>query len=291
MLFLGCPIWTYKGWVGSFYPEGTKQSDFLREYARRLNAVEGNTTFYAVPSTETLQRWIQETPPEFRFCLKLPRTISHAGQLSDHVEETLRFLEAVSLLGSRLGPLFLQLPSRFSPDQLSDLVTFLESWPAQIELAVEVRHTSWFDPPHNADLNALLTHHQIARVIIDTRPIRILKGDKILQGSVYQRLLEARQRKPDVPVFSELTAPFAFIRFIGHPDLTKNAEFLNEWGDILSSWLGEGKKGYVFCHCPDARLDPWLCRALYRNLSIRLALPPLPWDDLDTQTTHQPRLI
>ena len=63
-LYLGCPIWTYKGWIGSLFPKGTKSGDFLFEYARRLTTVEGNTTFYAVPSLETLERWSAETPEE-----------------------------------------------------------------------------------------------------------------------------------------------------------------------------------------------------------------------------------
>src|SRR5512143_534875 len=106
-LFIGCPIWSFKGWVGNFYPEGTKPADFLREYARRLTAVEGNTTFYAVPAEKTLEGWAAETPETFRFCPKLPRTISHAGKLVEHIDEALRFVETMSLLGERLGPMFL----------------------------------------------------------------------------------------------------------------------------------------------------------------------------------------
>ena len=54
-IYLGCPIWSFKGWVGNFYPKGTKPADFLREYARRLTTVEGNTTFYAVPAPKTIE--------------------------------------------------------------------------------------------------------------------------------------------------------------------------------------------------------------------------------------------
>lgn len=290
-LYLGCPIWAYKGWVGTFYPEGSRTSDYLREYARRLNAVEGNTTFYGIPTGTTLIRWSQDTPPDFRFCLKLPRSISHSGQLSDYFEEVMAFIETVSLLGTRLGPFFLQLPPRFSPDQLPDLTVFLENWPSAFRLAVEVRHLGWFDPSANTTLDALLAEHHVARVIVDTRPIRSLKGDRILQGSVYQHLLEAHKRKPDVTVVSGRTAPFAYIRYIGHPDMNRNEEIIREWSDILSSWLQEGTDIYVFCHCPDERLDPWLCRAMHRFISTRILLPPLPWDDLDVQTPHQSRLF
>ena len=61
-LYIGCPIWSWKGWVGNFYPEGTKPPDFLHEYTRRLTTVEGNTTFYAVPAQKTLEGWAEEMP-------------------------------------------------------------------------------------------------------------------------------------------------------------------------------------------------------------------------------------
>ncbi|MCK7505729.1 MAG: DUF72 domain-containing protein [Desulfobacterales bacterium] len=51
--------------MGNFYPKGTKPADFLREYAKRLTNIEGNTTFYAVPSQKTLEGWAAETPDTF----------------------------------------------------------------------------------------------------------------------------------------------------------------------------------------------------------------------------------
>ena len=276
-LFLGCPIWAYKGWVGDFFPKGTKSADFLREYARRLNTVEGNTTFYAVPSAESIQRWVEDTPETFQLCPKLPRTVSHAGALAKHIAEADQFIQIMSHLGSRLGPMFLQLPPSYSPDMLDDLDGYLANWPREVKLAVEVRHTRWFDPPNRENLNALLTAYSAARVVIDTRPIRSLQGDKLLQGSVYQRLLEARQRKPNLPIIPELTADFVFLRYIGHPQLEQNAAILDEWAEHLAGWLREGLRVYVFCHCPDERIDPWLCRELHRRVAARIPIPPLPW--------------
>jgi uncharacterized protein YecE (DUF72 family) len=263
----------------------------LEEYARRLTTVEGNTTFYAVPAPKTIQDWINETPNTFRFCPKLPRTISHAGNLADHVQEAADFIAAMSQLGARLGPMFLQLPPRYSPRLLEDLNTFLEAWPRQVQLAVEVRHMDWFASPHNDILNELLTRSGMARVVIDTRPIRDLKGDKILAGSVYQRLLEARERKPDLPILPERTASFIFLRYIGHPQLDSNLPFLSEWSKQIADWLHEGIEAYVFCHCPDERLDPWLCRQFHRMISERISLPPLPWEEVDSGTATQARLF
>ena len=290
-LHLGCPIWAYKGWVGGFYPEGTKSSAYLQEYARRLTTVEGNTTFYAVPAPKTILQWVDETPETFRFCPKLPRTISHAGKLADHILEAADFIAAMSQLGVRLGPMFLQLPPRYSPHLLEDLGTFLEAWPRRVQLAVEVRHLDWFNSPYNEALNELLARSDMARVVIDTRPIRNLKGDKILAGSVYQRLLEARERKPDLPILPERTASFIFLRYIGHPQLDSNLSLLSKWSDHIATWLRDGTQAYVFCHCPDERLDPWLCRQFHRMVSERFPLPPLPWEEVDEGTATQARLF
>jgi uncharacterized protein YecE (DUF72 family) len=290
-LYLGCPIWAYKGWVGNFFPEGTKPSAYLREYTRRLTTVEGNTTFYATPSRETLQGWFADMPPEFRFCPKMPRTVSHSGNLGDRVEEARQFSEVMTHLGERLGPLFLQLPPSYPPSRMDDLETFLEVWPRLTQLAVEVRHPDWFDPPHSAALDSLLSGLEMARVVFDTRPIRGLQGDDILKGSVYQRLLEARQRKPDVPVHREPTATFFFLRYIGHPQRANNTPFIKEWAISLAGWLRQGIEIYVFCHCPDEGLDPWLCREFHQEISARVDIPDLPWDVADRDLPVQPRLF
>ena len=180
--YIGCPIWSWKGWVGNFYPEGTKPSDFLREYTRRLTTVEGNTTFYAVPAQKTLEGWMEEMPPTFRFCPKVPKAISHEGKLLDNLGRAHGFVDLMRQLGARLGPMFLQLPPRYSPKLLGDLQAFLADWPLDVRLAVEVRHLDWFDTPHNESLNELLTAHNMARVTIDTRPIRDLSGGGYFGG-------------------------------------------------------------------------------------------------------------
>jgi uncharacterized protein YecE (DUF72 family) len=275
-LYIGCPIWANKSWVNSLYPKGTKASDYLRVYAQQLTTVEGNTTFYAVPSPATVQHWAEETPETFRFCPKVPRTISHAGKLMEHQESAHQFIDVMSLLGKRLGPIFLQLPPSYSPAMSDDLDEFLEKWPAEVQLAVEVRHLAWFDAPHHEALQAMLASRQMGRVVIDTRPIRSLDGEQILQETVYERMLQARERKPNLPIFPEPSGPFTFLRYIGHPEIDKNTAFLEEWAGHLATWLSNGLDSYVFCHCPDERIDPELCRGLHRRVSLKAAIAPLP---------------
>ncbi len=290
-LYIGCPVWSFKGWAGNFYPEDTKPKDFLREYARRVTTIEGNTTFYAVPAHKTLENWVAETPETFRFCPKIPKAISHEGSLLDNIPRAEQFIEAMRALGSRLGPMFLQLPPRFSPQHIVELQKFFSIWPRDVRLAVEVRHLDWFDSPHNEELNGLLAENDMARVTIDTRPIRELAGDEILDGTAYGSLVGARERKPDVPVIPTRTTAFVFIRYIGHPDLKLNDPFLGEWENYLASQLDEGADGYVFCHSPETVSAPQIARELYYRVSQRVSLPSLPWDEIKPDMPEQPMLF
>ncbi|MCB9113286.1 MAG: DUF72 domain-containing protein [Anaerolineales bacterium] len=291
-LYLGCPVWSFKGWVGNFYPKGTKTSDFLREYASRLTTIEGNTTFYAIPAEKTIANWLEQTPESFRFCLKIPKAISHNGILKDYIDRAIAFVDVMRPLASRLGPMFLQLPPSYSPKLMPDLATFLDAFPNDVRLGVEVRHLDWFEDEHRNALNELLADHHMARVVIDTRPIRDLAGDALIKGSAYESLLEARERKPNVPVFEEVTTDFTFLRFIGHPEMEHNQPFISEWADRVADQLSAGKDAYVFCHSPDNYLAPYIAREFHHQISSRIKIAPLPWDDFETPNEpYQPTLF
>ena len=81
VLRVGCPMWAHRPWVGRFYPAGLRSGSELPYYATWCNAVEGNTTFYAEPSAATVARWLDQTPADFRFAFKLPRTIDFVEAL------------------------------------------------------------------------------------------------------------------------------------------------------------------------------------------------------------------
>ncbi len=290
-IYFGCPVWSFRGWVGNFYPKGTKSTDFLREYAGRLTTIEGNTTFYAVPAIKTIASWIEQTPETFRFCPKIPKAISHNGNLFDYADRALQFVDVMRPLASRLGPMFLQLPPSYSPRMMDDLTKFLEVWPREIRLGVEVRHLDWFDAPHRDSLNQLLVNFNTARVVIDTRPIRTLAGDASIVGSSYESLLEARERKPDVPVFLERTADFIFLRFIGHPELSQNFPAMDEWVKYLVEEMNLGSSAFVFCHSPDNLIAPEICREFHRRIASKINIPPLPWDEIKPSSFEQGTLF
>jgi uncharacterized protein YecE (DUF72 family) len=273
---IGCAVWAYKDWLGELFPPGSKSADFLALYSRRLTTVEGNTTFYATPKPEVVARWAAETPAGFRFCLKLPREISHEGPLAAQIETTHAFIERMAGLGERLGPFFLQLPPGYRVDKIDDLERWLAAWPKERRLAVEVRHADWYAEPAESALMELLERYNAGRVVMDVRPLDAgpLPGANI-------DLQAARDRKPDVPMHPLRSGGIALIRYIGHPIPELNEPLLDEWAERVAHWLADGTQVYFFCHCPDERRSPALCRAFQRRLEGVADVPPLPWDALD----------
>lgn len=277
--YIGCAVWAYKDWVGDFYPAKSRPGDFLKLYSQRMTAVEGNTTFYSVPDNATVKRWAQESIPGFQFCLKLPRSVTHGGQLMPHWPEALRFLVKMQPLGDRLGPFFAQLPPSYGPNQFSDLQAFLDHWPKeQGAIAVEVRHPDWFKPPHAERLNDLLRDRGVGRVLLDTRPIY----DCVDDGAEDPQIASER-RKPRLPLQPVVTAPFTLVRYIGHPSMAVNQPYFDQWVPRIAQWLKQGTQVYSFFHCPDESRSPAIARHFQNDLAAVVGeadLPPLPWAEI-----------
>ncbi|GIZ11222.1 DUF72 domain-containing protein [Pseudomonas sp. NCCP-436] len=267
---LGCPSWSEAAWRGSLYADDARSADFLTSYARVFNAVEGNTTFYARPSAQTVARWAELMPAEFRFCAKLPRDISHAEDLCRQLDEVASFRQLLAPLGARVAPYWLQLPASFGPSRLAELAAFLEAW-GDWPLAVEPRHVEFFAKGEaERTLNCLLLGRGVERICLDTRAL-------FSCTSKDSAVLHAQSRKPRRP-----TRPTAFssspqLRFIGHPELLANDPFMAPWLDKVAGWIEQGLSPYVFAHTSDNRLAPQLARRFHEGLMQRLpGLPELP---------------
>lgn len=271
--YTGCAVWAYGGWVGRLYPPGSAAREFLRLYGQRFNAVEGNTTFYSLPTAATVARWAEALPSTFRFCPKLPRVYSHQGPLVPHREATRRFLAQLDPLGERLGPVMVQLPPSYGPDQLGDLDQFLMGWPHPQPVAVEVRHPAWFAPAAARALNQCLAGHQAARTLLDTRPIY----EGAVPGEDPQVLSE--RKKPQLPVQPVRTANFVLVRYISHPVAARNTPYLNQWAGWVRDRLAAGTSVYWFAHCPQEEHSPAVAHRFYQQLrGVGAALRPLTWE-------------
>ncbi len=149
-LYLGTSGWSYDDWDGVFYPAGTASSARLPRYASRFRTVEIDSTFYACPSRRTVQSWHQRTPSGFVFAAKFPRAVTHEARLDGCGAEAATFVDVMTELGPRLGPLLVQLPPSFTVDQFDVLARFLEGLPDGLMYAVEVRHRSWLTEEYAA---------------------------------------------------------------------------------------------------------------------------------------------
>jgi uncharacterized protein YecE (DUF72 family) len=272
--YIGCAVWAYKGWLGDFYPSGSRSSDYLNLYSRRFATVEGNTTFYAIPNQDTIERWITETPTGFKFCLKLHKSITHKGLLEPNIADALNFIERIQGLGDRLGAIFIQLPPSYKPELIEDLITFLEALPRQqVAIALEVRHLDWFEETNANKLTEILQQLNISRVLLDSRPIYV--GDDDPQ-------LGSERRKPQVPLPLITTNSLSIIRFISHPNLSVNQPFLEEWVIQIQQWIEQEKQIYFFVHCPKEERSPHNARYFQKLLEKNnVVVPALPWNNLD----------
>ena len=143
-MLAGTSGYSYKGWVGPFYPEKLPAHAMLRYYAERFPTVEINNTFYRMPAESLLERWAQEVPEGFAFALKAPRRITHMKQLREVQSDVAEFARRAAFLGDKLGVLLFQLPPFLKKD-LARLRDFLAALPSGPRVAVEFRHESWRD--------------------------------------------------------------------------------------------------------------------------------------------------
>jgi uncharacterized protein YecE (DUF72 family) len=143
-MLAGTSGYSYKEWLGHFYPEKLPPQAMLRYYAERFPTVEINNTFYRMPAPSLLERWAQEVPESFAFTLKAPRRITHMKQLKEVESDVGEFTRRAEVLGAKLGMLLFQLPPFLRKD-LPRLKSFLAALPSGRRAAVEFRHDSWRD--------------------------------------------------------------------------------------------------------------------------------------------------
>jgi uncharacterized protein YecE (DUF72 family) len=266
--YLGCPGWGVKTWVGRLFPTGTRPTEFLERYARVFNTVEGNTTFYALPTPDIVERWRDQVPAEFRFCFKFPREVSHDKLLIDCAPEVERFLDRVAPLGDKLGTLFLQLPPRFDGTLVPRLRGFLAGLPAGFSYAVELRHEVFFrDGPEQTEVLAVLRERGVDLVTMDTRGLHAGRS---------LALADVRARKPSLPVLVRTTGDRPIVRCVPHEQLDAARRFVEPWAAQIARWIGEARRPYFFMHAPDDTFAPENAYAFHAMVRRQLDVGELP---------------
>ena len=243
-------MWANRDWIGSVLPPSVAAGQELRAYSQLLSAVEGNTTFYALPDASPATRWRESVADEFRFCFKLPRVITHDKRLRHCAGELDEFVSLLAPLHEVMGPTSVQLPASFGPADLGALDDFLGQLPVELEWAVEVRHAGFFvEGGHERSLDDLLWQRGVNRVIFDTRGF--FEGPASTPAEI-----EAVSSKPRLPVRPTRTGSSPVVRFLGQTDTNANPGYWGRWVPKLAEWCEEGARPYFFFHTPDNRLAP-----------------------------------
>jgi uncharacterized protein YecE (DUF72 family) len=244
-IYLGTQGWSYKDWVGSFYPPGTRDGEFLARYAEIFDAVELDTTFYGSPLPARVDKWRESTPEGFQFTAKMPRTITHDRHLVDAEDDLSEFLSSIGRLGDKLGAVLIQLPPDFKADERPALEFFLKLLPHDIHFAAEFRHRSWL----NDDTYELLRRSNVAWTMIDLRYM---------------------------PIVHEVTASFTYVRWLGdrrqiqrvHETQIDRTEQLTSWAEKLDQVARRVERMYGFVNNHYSGHSPEDVRFLRRQLGL-----------------------
>lgn len=218
-VYIGCAKWNRQD-LKNFYPRGTK--DELVYYSSQFNSIELNATFYRIFPAEQYQKWYDKTPENFKFFPKIANDISHLRRLNDKVYPIVdRYLEVTANLKEKLGTIFLQMHGNFGPKNWDRVVRFVEYWPKEFPLAMEFRHTDWFNDERVAqELYHLLEENNITNILVDTAGRRDI-------------------------MHMRLTNNEAFIRYVGANHETDYTR-LDDWVNRLDLWKTQGLKNIHF---------------------------------------------
>jgi uncharacterized protein YecE (DUF72 family) len=222
-LRIGCSGWSYKDWVGPFYPADTQAKDYLRFYSQAFNCVEIDSSFYRIPSPFMVSQWKNNTPEGFTFSPKLSKKITHDNKLENFESTLLYFYSVMSKLGNKLGPIVVQLPPSIKVEKHKAVMEkFVSSLEPRFKHAIEFRHKSWFTP----ETYKLLEKHGVA-----------------MAWSINQYL--------ETP--PEVTSDFVYLRMVGTREITKFTgiqkemrEEMERWASALKEKAGPSEEGYVF---------------------------------------------
>ncbi len=233
-IYVGCAKFSRKEWVGTLYPPGAREKNFLKYYAQQFNSIEFNGFFYQLYPPEQVKKWIADVPPGFRFCPKFTGSVTHQQRLRVQREEIDAFLETILAFGPHLGPVFLMPHPGMGPGQFHTISTFLEALPQDIEVFLELRHSGWFSQGYHKELLQFLIAHKRGTIITDT----------------------AGQR--DI-IHMHLSVPECFIRFVGNAPHPSDYSRIDEWVARIGNWMQQGLETcYFFMHQHDESLAPGL---------------------------------
>jgi uncharacterized protein YecE (DUF72 family) len=249
-LHLGTQGFSFKDWVGPFYPEGTSSRAYLEAYARRFTTVEIDSTFYGVPRPTTIQGWYERTPENFQFAAKFPKLITHEKKLENALGDAEAFIDSMQALREKLAVLTFQFACDFKPEYFDRLDGFLGSLPRDQRYAVEVRNRGWLTP----EFREMLSSHNAAIVLQDLHYM---------------------------PRLDWVTADFSVIRWLGRrKDIQEfdriqidRTKALEAWAEMVAGFLDAGIDVFGYFNNHFAGHSPESVRQFAALLNQKLPSP------------------
>jgi len=144
-LKIGCTGWSYQGWQGTFYPKNLQAKNYLKFYSKIFNLTEINSTYYKMPNQFMTRKWYTDTPDDFTFTAKFPKSITHEQRLHNVKPLVQEFLYSIQPLRKKIAALLIQLPPSLSFSEAKPRITeLLQYLPNYYKFPIEARHDSWF---------------------------------------------------------------------------------------------------------------------------------------------------
>jgi uncharacterized protein YecE (DUF72 family) len=220
-IHIGTSGWSYKHWKNIFYPAGVKATDYLSYYAQHFNIAEINTSFYHLPKEQTVKDWAAKVPPQFKFCAKMSRYLTHMKKLHNPEEPLERFFSVFSFMQAVMGPVLIQLPPilKFNYTVTEHFYQVLNNLYNQYEFVLEVRHPTW------------------------------LRTDSLTLMAKYNIGLVIAQSGHNFPYAETITAKNIYIRFHGPNELYASSytnEMLCHFAAKFKEWRSNGHVIWAF---------------------------------------------
>lgn len=262
-LLVGSCSFTAEGWEKTFYPPGLKKSGYLGYYSEQFKSVEVDSTFYRAPAEKTVRNWFVQTPEDFVFACKVPQTITHEARLVDCDIPFRDFVNVMSLLEHKLGPMLFQFPyfnnKQFPrPDEFfARLRAFLPKLPSDFRFALEIRNKAWVC----TELLDLLREHRVGLALIDhpwmSRPSALLHQCNVVTADfVYVRLLGDRYEIEKLAQTWDKAV------------VNRDRE-LAEWSEVVDALLSRNLKVYTYVNNHFAGHSPETIRQFLEMLRER----------------------
>jgi uncharacterized protein YecE (DUF72 family) len=253
-ILIGTSGYSYRDWVGSFYPPGMQPKDFLPFYARHFDTLEVNTTYYGIPKPDVMAGMAARTPENFRFVLKLHQSMTHDQSLDPLVFRGFRDAIAPLKDAGKYDGLLAQFPWAFRrTEENRRFLAALRKQLADEPLFVEFRHDSWLVP----ELQPSMQEHRIGFCAVDEPRLQHL-----------------------LPPVALLTTDDAYIRFHGrnavgwYGDRTSRYDYdykrpeLEEWVGKIRELADRARRIYLFfnnCHAGQAARSAKLMQELLKQ--------------------------